>query len=179
MTEQMVKPRPEEDKWSIVGLAADGPLPELKEELGLFGQFVGDWDMNDRFLKDDGTWAAGKGGIHWRWILEGRALQDTFTEIDEATGKEFPWGTTVRFYDPKIHAWRSTWSSPRQGAVKTFIGRKVGDEIVLERTENGQMWKWVFSEIKKDSFRWHSETSRDNGKTWTLTEEMKVRRKQE
>src|SRR5215510_8440223 len=75
MTEQMVKQRPEEDKWSIVGLAADGPLPELKEELGLFGQFVGDWDMNDRFLKDDGTWAAGKGGIHWRWILEGRALQ--------------------------------------------------------------------------------------------------------
>lgn len=166
--------------WNIDGLAANGPFPGLEEKLMLFGQFVGDWEMDDRYLKEDGNWGVGKGGIHWRWILEGRGLQDTFTEINEATGEEFPWGTTVRFYDAKIDAWRSTWSSPRQGAVKTFIGRKVGEQIVLERTgEEGHMWKWIFSSIKPDSFRWHSEMSRDNRKTWTLTEEMNVRRKKE
>jgi hypothetical protein len=180
MTQQIEGQRHRTDKWAIAGLAADGPHPELKEKLALFGQFVGDWEMEDRYLKDDGTWAVGKGGIHWRWILEGRGLQDTFTEIDQKTGEEFPWGTTVRFYDPKIDAWRSTWNSPRQGAVKTFIGRKVADQIVLERTtEEGHLMKWIFSNIKRDSFRWHSEVSRDNGKTWTLTEEMNVRRKQE
>ena len=180
MTEEIVKTDLSMHAWKIEGLAASGPAAGMEEKLALFGQFVGDWEMEDRWLKDDGTWGVGRGGIHWRWILEGRGMQDTFTEIDEKTGKEFPWGTTLRFYDPKIDAWRSTWSSPRQGAVKTFIGRKAGDRIVLERTsEEGHLWKWIFSNIKKDSFRWHSEMSRDNGKTWTLTEEMDVKRKRE
>jgi hypothetical protein len=123
MTQQVEERRQREAEWNILGLAANGPHPEFKEKLALFGQFVGDWETEDRYLKDDGTWGVGRGGIHWRWILEGRGTQDTFTEIDEKTGKEFAWGTTVRFYDPKIDAWRSTWSSPRQGAAKTFIGQ--------------------------------------------------------
>jgi hypothetical protein len=178
MTEQVSMAGVSDRAWKIEGLAANGPYPELREKLELFGQFVGDWEMEDRYLKEDGTWDVGRGRIHWRWILEGRGMQDTFTEIDEKSGREIPWGTTVRFYDPKIDAWRSTWNSPRQGAVKSFIGRKVADQIVLERrSEEGHTWKWIFSEIKKDSFRWHSEMGRDNGKTWTLTEEMQVRRK--
>ena len=106
-------------------------------------------------------------------------MQDTFTSNDEKTGKETPWGTTVRFYDPKIEAWRSTWNSPQQGAVKTFIGRKVGDEIVLERkTEEGFLSHWVFYDTMPNSFRWRAEESRDDGKTWTIRELMRIRRQQ-
>ena len=99
-----------------------------------------------------------------------------WTSINERTGEEIPWGTTVRFYDPKIDAWRSTWISPRQGVVKEFIGKMVGEEIVLERkSEEGYLVKWIFSEISTDSFRWRAEESRD-GKTWILKEEMKIQR---
>ena len=146
----------------------------------LFGQFVGDWDIiDDRNLQQDGTWVHSRGELHWGWILDGRAVQDVWMTVDEGN-KSMADGTTVRFYDPKIDAWHSVWLSPPQGRVKTFIGRKVGEEIVLEgRTPDRYPVKWIFSDITPDSFRWHSEESHDNGKTWTLTEEMKIRRRRE
>ena len=86
-------------------------------------------------------------------------------------------GTTIRFYDPKIDAWRSTWLSPIKGLVRTFIAHKVNDEIVLEsKTAEGYPEKWIFSQITPDSFRWHSEETHDDGRTWILTEEMQIRK---
>jgi hypothetical protein len=86
-------------------------------------------------------------------------------------------GTTIRFYDPKISAWRSTWLSPLKGLVQTFIGREVSGEIVLEhKTAEGHPEKWTFSQITPQSFRWHSEQTHDEGKTWLLTEEMQIQK---
>lgn len=166
--------------WALKGLASGGPLPELKEQLALFGQFVGDWDiLESRNLQNDGTWSKSRGSLYWRWVLEGRALQDIWTSFDAKTGKEIIWGTTVRFYDPKIGAWRNTWISPRQGVVRTFIGRAAGGEIVLEGTDpEGRPEKWIFSEITPDSFKWRSEASNDGGKTFILEEVMLIRRSQ-
>jgi hypothetical protein len=149
----------------------------------LFGQFVGDWDiLEDRFYHSDGTQSLeqnlSRGELHWGWILDGRAVQDVWMSIDDKTGKAIPEGTTIRFYDPKIDAWHSVWISPTQGVVKTFLARQVGKEIVLEgRTEVYQV-KWIFSEITPDSFRWRFEETRDNGKTWTLKEDMQIRRRE-
>lgn len=168
-------------KDAIEGLLVEGPNPEMKEKLMLFGQFVGDWDiLEDRSLQPDGTWTTTRGELHWGWILDGRAVQDVWMWIDEKTGKLILEGTTVRFYDAKIDAWHSVWLAPRQGAVKTFVARKVGDEIVLEgKTAEGYPVKWIFSEITPDSFRWRAEETQDNGKTWTLKEEMRIRRRHE
>jgi hypothetical protein len=119
-----------------------------------------------------------RGELHWDWILDGRAVQDVWMSIDEKTHKAIPEGTTIRFYDQKIDAWHSIWISPTQAVVKTFVGRQVGDEIVLEgRTAEGYPLRWIFSEITPNSFRWRAEETRDNGKTWTLREEMQIRRR--
>jgi hypothetical protein len=181
MASQSAKLETPETGWKITGLDAQGPFPELKEKLALFGQFVGDWQIvEDRYLADDGTWIKSRGELHVNWILEGRALQDTFMTFDEKTNKMIPDGTTLRFYDSKIDAWHVVWFSPMQRAIKTLIGRKVADEIVLERTtDEGHLVNWIFSEITSSSFRWHSEESRDDGKTWTLREEMQIRRSRE
>jgi hypothetical protein len=178
MLKQPVKSDISQTPWKITGLDAQGPFPQLKEKLALFGQFVGDWEIvEDRYMQDDGTWIKGRGELHINWILEGRALQDTFMTFDEKTHEMIPDGTTLRFYDSKIDAWRVVWFSPIQGAIKTLIGRKIGDEIVLERTtDEGYLVKWIFSEITANTFRWHSEESRDDGKTWRLREEMRIRR---
>ena len=95
----------------------------------------------------------------------------------ESEEKMILFGTTIRFYDPKIDAWRSTWLSPLKGLVQLFIGRKISDEIVLELQNPADFpQKWIFSEITPASFRWRSEETRDNSKTWLLTEEMQIRR---
>ncbi len=166
-------------RWGIEGLPADGPDPALREKLMLFGQFVGDWDILEcRNLQPDGTWSVGRGEIHWRWILEGRAVQDVWMGWDEASGRMEPGGTTVRFYSPAIDAWHSVWISPDQDAVRPFIGRAVGSEIVLE--SHGivdRPRRWTFSEITPDSFRWRGEFFDERREQWTLDEEMRVRRK--
>ncbi len=164
--------------WSIKGLGATGPDPSTGEKMMLFGQFVGDWDIVQAWYRQpDGTLVKMRGEVHFGWILGGTAIQDVWMGCQEGSQKVTLYGTTVRFYDSKIDAWRSTWISPFKGLVKTFIARKVGDEIVLEgRTVEGHPEKWIFSEITRDSFRWRSEETRDGGKTWLLTEEMHIRR---
>jgi hypothetical protein len=162
--------------WSIKGLGAFDPDPNLKEKLMLFGQFVGDWEIVEaQYVQADGTWIRMKGEVHFGWILGGTAVQDVWMGCREGSQKLTLFGTTVRFYDPKIDAWRSTWLSPVNGRVQTFIAGKVNEEIVPEEQISGGFpEKWVFSQITPTSFRWHSEETRDNGKTWQLTEEMKI-----
>ena len=168
--------------WEIIGLASDQPYPDLKEKQDLYGQIVGDWDILEcRSLEEDGSWSSERGKVHWRWILEGRAVQDVWSTIDKASGREIPGGTTVRFYDQKIDAWKSVWISPVQGVVKVFTGRKTGDEIIVVKKRNdedkeGYLVKWIFSEITRDSFRWRAERSYDSGRTWEMNEEMRIRR---
>jgi hypothetical protein len=182
MNTQTIRPN---NKRQIEGLVSDGPNFEVKEKLMLFGQFVGDWDiLEDRHFQPHGTSNLERnltrGELHWGWILDGRAVQDVWMSIDEETHRSIPEGTTVRFYDPKIDAWHSVWIAPTQSVVRIFLGRQVGDEIVLEsRTAEGFPVKWIFSEITQNSFRWRSEETHDNGKTWMLMEEMHVRRRRQ
>ncbi len=44
-------------------------------------------------------------------------------------------GTTIRFCDPRIEAWRSTWLDPLNGRARRFIGRSTGDSILLNRLD--------------------------------------------
>ena len=174
---EVVSSRRQAQVWTIKGLGANGPFPELKEKLMLFGQFVGDWETEARYPKVDGTETRARGEIHLGWILEGRALQDTFMMIDKRTGTAVPAGTTLRYYDKAIDAWYSVWFSPRQRVVQSFVARKEGDEIVLRgATREGYPERWIFSEISPDSFRWRAVESHDKEKTWLMTEEMRARR---
>lgn len=164
--------------WEIKGLAATEPDPKLKDKLMLFGQFIGSWEITRaKYIQADGTWVNMKGEVHFAWILGGTAIQDVWMGCREDSSTMVVFGTTIRFYDPKIDAWRSTWISPLKGIVQMFIGRKVKDEIVLElQNTNGYPENWIFSEITPKSYRWRSEETHDNGKTWVLTEEMQIKR---
>jgi hypothetical protein len=174
----MVSVSKADSDWLIKGLGANGPDPALKKKLMLFGRFVGDWDIVDaRYLQADGTWVKMKGEVHFGWILGGTAIQDVWMGCMEGSKKMIMFGTTIRFYDSKIDAWRSTWLSPLKGLVQTFIGHEVNGEIVLEhKTAEGYPEKWIFSQITPRSFRWHSEETHDEGKTWLLTEEMHIQK---
>ena len=86
-------------------------------------------------------------------------------------------GSTIRFYDASIGAWRSTWIDPVNARVRRFVGRPVGGEIVLLSDEDDPQLRWRFTDIAPGSFTWRGEISRDGGASWTLDEEMRVSRR--
>lgn len=164
----------------IEALAATGPAPGFETKLALFGRFIGSWTLlRTEYTLDGHIATVHHGEWHFGWVLGGRAIQDVWicpARGQPATLGDWPgeWGTVIRFYDTAIDAWRVTWIGPRTGVVLTFIGKAVGDQIV--QIAKGEPTRWIFSEIKPESFRWHSEVSDDGGLTWRTNIEMAVTR---
>src|SRR5256885_8100986 len=96
-------------------LLASGPDPKLESALRLFGQFVGNWSVDVVNHLPDGTLQRLRGEWHFGWILGGTAVQDVWmvpTRAQRDDGEALVgYGTTLRFYDPKIDAWRIVWAS--------------------------------------------------------------------
>ena len=116
-------------------------------------------------------------------MLEGRAIQDVILtpprEERRRTGVPADdYGTAIRFYDPRIDAWRVTALTPVFGVIVNLIARPVGDEIVLEgRAPDNKLYRWIFSDITDDTFRWSGYVSADEGRTWFMEEEIRGRRR--
>jgi hypothetical protein len=166
------------------GLVAAGPAPGLEEKLRLYGQFVGQWEFDVVNYPEKGGKTTGRGEWNFAWVLEGRAIQDVWItpprgQRGRAQSARGGYGTTIRFYDAGIDAWRILWVDPIHANVQRFVARLRDGEIVQEEAapEDGQPGRWIFSEITTVSFRWRSESSPDGGKTWRLQQEMRVRRK--
>lgn len=69
------------------------------------------------------------------------------------------------------------WVRQIRGNLLTFIGRRIGDEIVLEgKDRDGTPIWWILSEITSDSFHWRSVVSHDSGKSWPREQEISARR---
>ncbi len=166
----------------IEALHVPGPAGPHADELGLFGQFVGSWTVEWAGRTTDGNPVTMIGELHFGWVLGGRAVQDTWIVPGRGQpGEGEPplafHGSTIRFYDAAIGAWRSTWVEPVNGRVRRFIGRPTGDEIVLMSGEDDPQLRWRFTDIEPASFRWRGELSRDGGATWELEEEMHATRR--
>jgi len=166
-----------QDTELISALHVPGPAGAHVGKLKLFGRFVGSWHLDWTGHDADGQPAAMTGELHFGWVLGGRAVQDIWI----VPGRGQPGagqpplafhGSTIRFYDPAIDAWRSTWIEPVNGRVRRFIGRSSGEGIVLLSDEEDPHLRWCFTDITADSFTWRGETSHDGGATWQFDEQM-------
>ena len=60
--------------------------------------------------------------LHFGWVLGGRALQDVWVipgpgQPGAGVSPLAVYGSTLRFFDAALGAWRSTWSEPVNGAA--------------------------------------------------------------
>jgi hypothetical protein len=163
-------------------LHSNSARSELAAELGLFGQFVGSWALECMLYNPDGS--AGTvmhGELRFGWVLGGRAVQDVWIvpgrdHPDEGKAPGFH-GTTIRFYDPGLGAWRSTWIDPPNNRVRRFIGRPVDADIELISDEGIEpTWRWRFTDIAPDSFTWTSEKATKEQPAWTDEVRMRATR---
>jgi hypothetical protein len=158
-------------------LPAGGPAPEHADKLMLFGQFVGSWRLYWTGTGADGQPVTMTGELHFGWVLGGRAVQDVWIVPGRGQPGEGQrplgfYGSTIRFYDPAIDAWRSTWIEPVNGRVRRFIGRPSGGDIVLLSDEDDPQLRWRFTDITPGTFTWRAEISRDGGASWHFDEQM-------
>jgi hypothetical protein len=168
----------------VEALQAEGPVGPDADTLLQFGRFVGTWDLDVTYYEADGSIRRRTPG-EWLfgWVLEGRAIQDVWiTPPRSLRTAAWPpageYGTSLRFYDDTIGAWRSTWLGPVNGVVWPFIARQVGADMVLERRDDeGAIVRWSFLEIRPDAFSWRATSSRDEGRTWRLDQQMLATRR--
>jgi hypothetical protein len=167
-------------------LHTDRPAPDRADKMGLYGRFVGPWDMDVVAHEENGARHMGHGEIHFGWVLEGRAIQDVWMIPRRAERRpgmpEMPvagnwYGTTLRVYDPGIDAWHIFWSDPTRQLYTRQIGRARGADIVQEGAgPMGGLLRWSFTEITPSSFHWLGEHSADDGASWRLQVEVLARR---
>ena len=143
----------------------------------LYDGFIGHWEAQANAFLPDGTSRRHFWQIRFERALEGRAIQDVWITPPRDgphVGQSERWGPfdnqygmTIRVYEPQLDAWRVTWIDPCAGYRAELIGRPKGDEIVQEgKGSDGPGLRWIFSDIRADSFRWRAEVSSDEGAHW-------------
>ena len=166
-------------------LLADGPDPQYKVELELFGRLIGSWDVEGRNIAPDGTVrSTNRGEWHFAWALRGRAIIDVLISprLSEHIEGEpfFEYGPTIRVYDPHLQAWRVTFNPTGSIGTIKLIARPDGDGILMEGRlppDDERPTRWSFSGITEDSFVWQERDLADDGKTWVLSEEIHATRR--
>ena len=164
-------------------LAPTSGSPDINPEDDLYGFLIGSWEFDLVAHPDDGNVTCSMGEAHFAWVLDGRAIQDVFINPQRsdrtADSPKFGnwYGTTFRYFDPTIRAWRVFWFNPDDGIRAELIGRRRGNDIVQEgHFPDGTPIRWTFSEITPDSCRWRGERLEPDGKTWRLQVEFRARR---
>ena len=156
-------------------LVSPGPHPDIPVSDLIFAPFIGSWDLRVTWYAEDEIVRQEDGEWHFDWVLEGRAIQDVWIvprrERRVSATDSYEYGTSVRFYDPRLRAWRSTWIGPMHGMIRTFIARQVDRTVTLESdADQGDAMRWVFSDITEDAFIWRNSVQRDG--RWMLQQDF-------
>jgi hypothetical protein len=160
----------------LAALPASGPHPDHERDLMLFGRFVGEWRVRIQMIQEGQIRYDERGFWSFAWVLDGRAVQDVLIAPNHATKSDLAGersiGTTVRYFHPPSGEWHVVWFGATTGVVARLTGRAMGDEIWIEAEDDGIRFRWVFTDISDDAFHWKGMASEDDGRTWTLLQEM-------
>ena len=146
----------------------------------IFAPLMGAWDLDVSWHEQGVRVRRDRGEWHFAWVLEGRAVQDVWIvpprRLRAEAAQLYEYGTSLRFYDPEIDAWRSTWIGPMQANIYTFIARGHDRSVTMDSTADASTARrWVFSDIRPKSFRWENFERSESG-TWVLVQDFEATR---
>ena len=178
-THSFIDAAPEpKDAWT-----APGRSPEIPDAADAYGWLIGGWELDVRHYRVNVADLGIKGEAHFRWALEGRAIEDVWImprrsdrtpDLAKTTNM---YGTTLRVWNPSIQAWNVTWLNPVTHSRDELIGRWNGKDVVqIGAHADGTPIRWLFTDITPNSFHWTGEALEPDGKTWKLEGEFRAKR---
>ena len=151
--------------------------PCSSPEARAFDFWIGDWAIQQKILRPDGTWLKFEAKTSVSPILDGCAIiehwEGTVQFFWEGMQAPEPMkGLSVRAYDPKTDRWYIHWMDSR---TPRFGGPYVGgfDENrgeffrEWETPQGKRLGRITFSDITTDSVVWALAVSGDEGQTWS------------
>ena len=154
-----------------LGLAA----PSRPEEAAQFDFLLGEFDAKHWLKTPDGqerSWPASATAVN---VLDGHAILE-FGSFDVDPSLPDAATSIVRIYNRAMRRWESLYLPNRSHSPLYFGGVQEGDDIVLHlfgaQTGVGSVFRWIFYDVKKDSYLWKGLSSPDRGETfqptWTI-----------
>jgi hypothetical protein len=166
-------------------LAAIGPHPSLIEQAGTYNWLVGAWDAEVYDSESDGAKRVTSAEWYFAWVLEGYAMQDVFiAPRREDRHGAMPvrgnrYGTSLRIFDAALGAWRIYWFNPVVQRHLTMTAKQEGNDIVQRGTgPDGLEFRWTYTKIDADHFRWRSEQMLEDGTSKILVQCQATRRRE-
>ena len=177
-------------------LVASGPplaLAQLADpactspEARQFDFWLGDWTIEQRILRQDGSYAEFPARTSVRPTAAGCALIEEWRGTVQFfwTGMDAPaelHGLSVRAWDPATHAWVIHWLDDMDPALgEPFVGGFEEGSGTFTRTTTGPDGVERFSRIRFERradgvVEWSLATSRDAGESWTTLWSMHMTR---
>ncbi|MGI9220721.1 MAG: hypothetical protein ACR2QS_06765 [Woeseiaceae bacterium] len=136
----------------------EGPMAQ-------FGQYIGDWKIEDSTLAQDGSgWTDGQGA---RWVFacfgNGTAIQDFWYPANGAIG------TNLRTYNPETGTWEIAWTVDKLPGFTHIRAKQVEDgSIVMDFVAPipNPLRRITFFPVDETGWKWTLELSNDEGENW-------------
>ena len=166
----------------MIRLLSEGPSDAHAAELEEFGRLAGLWETKIRYVPEDAPERFAEGEWELGYALDGRAVLDVWqipgrpALAGSPRSPDQECGLCVRIWDQRLRLWRFTFHSTVRPLVIHMYAHRVGEDMVMECADGGDLLRWTFAELRPDSFHWRSERSRNGGGSWRLEQEIHARR---
>jgi hypothetical protein len=166
------------------GASVTTPAACASAEAREFDFWIGDWKIDQRILRADGSWLSLPARTSVSSVLEGCALLERWQgevqfDWEQMQRPEAMRGLSLRSYDPKQGQWQIHWMDTRHPLFGApFVGgfRDGRGEFLRAPASAGDpQTRIVFSDVRAGSVHWELAISRD-GQKWTTVWTMDMRR---
>lgn len=140
-------------------------IQKIPKEYDWFAGLIGDWKYDYYDGYDNETLRHVEGEWIFRRILNGAGIEDLFICPSRETMKSNPqndgeYGLAIRMYNENDKCYDMVYTCEKY--MKKLQFKLEGDKLVGTVLDSPNE-KWVFSEIKKDTFHWQNITVLSDG----------------
>lgn len=151
---------------------------KIPEEYDWFSPLLGDWEFDYYDGYDTGSVREVKGEWIFRRVLNGAGIEDLFICPSRETMYTNPqpdgeYGMAIRMFNAAQKCYDMAYACEKYICNLRFVRE---DEQLIGTVIGNPSQKWIFTDIKEDTFHWQNVTVLENGE-WKVNSNVYAKRK--